>query len=199
MPKPHRKFETDFLQKGYSVIAGCDEVGRGCLAGPVFAAVVILPVPQEFEGLNDSKLLTPKSREKWFEIITDCAIDFSVASVDAEEIDRINILNASLKAMQQAALQLKTKPDLILVDGHLKFPGSFPQECIIGGDRQSISIAAASVVAKVSRDRWMGEIQTRFPGFSFQQHKGYGTVQHLAEIQKFGPTEIHRKTFRGVL
>ena len=197
--KPHHQLEAQFFSQGDSIIAGVDEAGRGCLAGPVFAAAVVLPWNEDFSGLNDSKKLTPSRRDFWFDQICSRALDYGVASVDSEEIDRINILKASHKAMELAVRQLKSVPHLCLVDGPLPFSKEYKQHCVVGGDAISISIAAASVLAKVSRDRWITRISAEFPGFSFREHKGYGTAQHLAEIKQHGATAIHRRTFRGVL
>jgi len=189
------QYEKPLFAKGLSRVGGVDEAGRGCLAGPVFAAAVVFPPDVFIPEVDDSKLLTPKTRERLFEIICKEAIAWSVASVGAEEIDRINIHRASLKAMQLAVSQLKTSPDFLLVDGRYPLPQKLPQKAIIKGDRLSHTIAAASILAKVSRDRWMEQEAKKYPGFNFIQHKGYGTTEHFAEIKKNGLTPLHRKTF----
>ena len=189
------QYEKSLFAKGLSRVGGVDEAGRGCLAGPVFAAAVVFPPDVFIPEVDDSKLLTPKTRERLFEIICKESIAWSVASVGAEEIDRINIHRASLKAMQLAVSQLKTNPDFLLVDGRYPLPEKLPQKAIIKGDRLSHTIAAASILAKVSRDRWMEQEAKKYPNFNFVQHKGYGTTEHFAEIKKNGLTPLHRKTF----
>lgn len=172
-----------------------DEAGRGCLAGPVFAAAVIFPLSLKISDIDDSKKLTPDARERLFDVILKNAISWSVASVDQDEIDRINIHRASLLAMGKAVSNLAPRPEFILVDGRFMIPDLFQQEVIIQGDGLSQSIAAASILAKVSRDRWISEESKKYPAFSFTKHKGYGTRRHFEEIRRNGITPLHRKTF----
>ncbi len=177
--------------------AGCDEAGRGCLAGPVFAAAVILPPRFRHPLLNDSKLMKPKLRYEMRELIREKAIAWAVASVDPEEIDRINILRASFKAMHLALEQLPVLPEFILVDGHMFTPfASIPHKCMIKGDAQFASIAAASVLAKTYRDDYMQELHGRFPEYGWISNKGYGTVEHRKAISQFGLTPFHRRSFQ---
>jgi len=177
--------------------AGCDEAGRGCLAGPVFAAAVILPPRFRHPLLNDSKLMKPKLRYEMRELIREKAIAWAVASVDPEEIDRINILRASFKAMHLALEQLSVLPEFILVDGHMFTPfPSIPHKCMIKGDAEFASIAAASVLAKTYRDDYMQELHGRFPEYGWIRNKGYGTLEHRKAISQFGLTPFHRRSFQ---
>lgn len=177
--------------------AGCDEAGRGCLAGPVFAAAVILPPRFRNPLLNDSKLMKPEDRYELRELIKKKAIAWAVASVDHEEIDRINILRASFKAMHLALDQLPVRPELILVDGHMFTPyAEIPHKCMIRGDAQFASIAAASVLAKTCRDDHMQELHTRFPDYGWLTNKGYGTMEHRKAIARHGLTPFHRRSFQ---
>ncbi|OGQ47796.1 MAG: ribonuclease HII [Deltaproteobacteria bacterium RIFCSPLOWO2_02_FULL_46_8] len=193
------KFEVQVKSQGYQKIAGVDEAGRGCLAGPVIAACVILPWEEDlFTGVNDSKQLTPKQRDHFYDLILKKATGVGVGLVEAGEIDRINILKASLKAMTTAVQSCSIDPDFVLVDGREKISISIPQKPIIKGDCLSLSIAAASIVAKVTRDRLMIRLGKKFPQFGFAKHKGYATRQHYQEIETNGPTYLHRLTFRGV-
>jgi ribonuclease HII len=191
--------ERSLNADGYHLIAGVDEAGRGCLAGPVVAASVILPKDLIIEGLNDSKKLTPKQRDKYFDIIKEESISWSWERIDAPEIDRINILQASLEAMRISVLKLKVEPQILLIDGPYSINCRKLQKGIKKGDARSQSIAAASVVAKVVRDRIMCDYKGEYPGFSFDIHKGYGTSLHLKELEKHGPTPIHRRSFRHVV
>jgi len=176
--------------------AGCDEAGRGCLAGPVFAAAVILPKEYENEFLNDSKILTDKQRRTLRPIIEKDAIAWAIAIIDNEEIDQINILNASIKAMQQAVSHLTTKPQLLLIDGNrFKKYKNIPHKCIIRGDSIYLSIAAASILAKTYRDDFMINIHKQYPDYNWAQNKGYPTKAHRLAIQKIGICPFHRKTF----
>jgi len=200
---PREKVDLKFIERGlaeqgYNLIAGVDEAGRGCLAGPVVAAGVILPNDLIIEGLDDSKKLTPKKRDYFYEIIMEKAHSCEWCAIDSDEIDRINILAASLKAMSIAVSKLCRKPDYLLVDGPFGIDANIPQRALKKGDARSQSIAAASVIAKVTRDRMMCEYKKVYPEFSFDIHKGYGTELHLNELKKHGPTPIHRSTFRGV-
>ncbi len=191
-------FEEMFKRKGYGRIAGIDEAGRGCLAGPVVAAAVILRGDNPVSGVNDSKELSPKQREGLFERIINEALSVSVGVVGALEIDRKNILNATIEAMLLAVKGLSPAPDLLLIDGPISLPLSLPQQGIIKGDKRSLSIASASIVAKVYRDRIMNGFATTYPGYGFERHKGYGTRDHLKALRERGPSEIHRRTFKGV-
>ncbi len=196
-------FERALWQKNVTRVAGVDEAGRGPLAGPVVAAAAILPprwaesgLPAGLAGLNDSKQLTEIQREKFFEFITRCdEIEFGIATVDAGVIDEINILQATHRAMNDALAQLNPPPQHALVDGRPVKTMRVPQTAIVQGDARSYSIAAASVLAKVTRDRLMLGFHAQFPEYGFAEHKGYGTAKHLAAIQKFGACPIHRMTF----
>ena len=189
-------YERACRQKGYTQIAGIDEAGRGALAGPVVAAAVILPADCQIDGLTDSKLLTPNQRELLVDKIHSTAISVGIGSVDNRTIERINILQAALLAMKNAVEQLILKPDYLLVDGS-KLPDiDIPSEAIPKGDRLSLSIAAASVIAKTTRDRLMVEFDEIYPNYGFRQHKGYPTAQHRQAIAQFGATAIHRNTFK---
>jgi ribonuclease HII len=177
-----------------------DEAGRGCLAGPVFAAAVILPDGKVVPEVDDSKKLSPDVRERLFEVIRREAVAWSIASVGAEEIDRINIHHASLKAMRLAVESLSARPNYLLIDGKFTLADSLlfvPQEAVVGGDGLCQSIAAASILAKVARDRWITEEGRKYPGFRFAKHKGYGTAEHREEIRLHGLTPLHRRTFRS--
>jgi ribonuclease HII len=177
-------------------IAGVDEAGRGPLAGPVVAAAVVFPKDVWIPGIDDSKKLSPSAREELFSDICRCAVTFGVGVVDQSVIDVINIREASLMAMKSALSQLNPKPDYILVDGNYFRSSSVPFEAIIHGDAKVFSIAAASIVAKVIRDRLMQILHLRYPEYGFDRHKGYATKQHIAAIQAFGRCEIHRQSFR---
>jgi ribonuclease HII len=190
-----RRYESYLRENGYVNIAGTDEAGRGSLAGPVAAAAVILPENHRIRGIKDSKLLTPFERERLYDKIVERALAFAVALVEAEEIDRINIHHASLKAMSLAIQQLKTPPSFLLVDGIHKVPLFMPQRPVIKGDFFCQSIAASSILAKVTRDRLMVDLERHYPQFSFSVHKGYPTHMHREQIRKFGPCAIHRKSF----
>jgi ribonuclease HII len=190
--------ERQLRRKGYPFIAGIDEVGRGPLAGPVVAAAVILPEGTRLDQLNDSKKLSPKRREKLFGPIYKHALSVGIGIVDPVEIDRINILQASLLSMAMAVDNLFPRPDFLLVDGTFPINRSLPQECVKQGDSRCLSIAAASVVAKVTRDRIMKCYDDEFPEFGFGKHKGYGTKAHCEAIRTLGCCRIHRKTFRRV-
>ena len=196
------EFEQALWQQGVLRVAGVDEAGRGPLAGPVVAAAAILPphwaagLPAELKGLNDSKQLTETQREKFFGFITTCGeIEFGIAQVSATVIDEINILQATHRAMNDALAQLSPLPPHALVDGRPVKTLRVPQTAIVKGDARSYSIAAASVLAKVTRDRLMLDYAAQYPAYGFAEHKGYGTAKHLAAIAKFGACPIHRKTF----
>lgn len=180
--------------------AGCDEAGRGCLAGPVFAAAVILPFDFENKLLNDSKQVSEKSRNQLRQIIEQQSITWAVAQVSPEEIDKINILNASILAMHRALDMLNTSPQLLLIDGNRFHPyNNIPHQCLIKGDARYMSIAAASILAKTHRDEYMQNIHEIFPHYKWNKNKGYPTIQHKKAIAEFGLTEYHRKTFKSAL
>jgi len=194
------RFERKLFKSGYQVIAGADEVGRGALAGPVVAAAVILDPKRVPRGINDSKQLTRLQREALSEEIRRRALAFSVARIEHDEIDQINILKASLRAMGLAIKALRPLPDYVLIDGHTAVPDlACPQSAIVKGDCLSVSVAAASIIAKVARDQWMREYDEQYPGYSFSSHAGYNTRRHQEAIARLGPSAIHRLTFRGVL
>jgi ribonuclease HII len=188
-------FEKIAYQEGYQLIAGVDEVGRGPLAGPVVAAAVIFPHDYENSEINDSKQLSAAKREKLFETINEEAIAVGMAVVDTEIIDRLNILRAALQAMREAVLELSISPDFLLIDGLHRIDLLTPQKPVVKGDALSISIAAASIIAKVSRDRIMEIYHRQFPQYNFRQNKGYGTKEHCKAIEQFGICKIHRKSF----
>lgn len=189
-------FERACRQNGYKRIAGIDEAGRGALAGPVVAAAVILPVGCEIEGLKDSKQLTPKQRSLLTNEIQSVAVSVGVGSVDNRLIEELNILQAALRAMAEAVEQLAPKPDYLLVDGSKMPETNIPGQAIPKGDNLSLSIAAASVIAKTTRDRLMTEFHQTYPNYGFEQHKGYPTAQHRQAIAQFGASAIHRNTFK---
>lgn len=187
--------ENEYREKGFNIICGVDEAGRGPLAGPVYAAAVILPSDCVIEGLNDSKKLTEKKREALFDEVKDKALAYGIASADEKEIDEINILNATFLAMKRAINSLSVKPDLALIDGNQKPHTDIEEVTVIKGDAKSMSIAAASVLAKVSRDRFMLEMAEKYPQYEFARHKGYGTKLHYEKIAQYGVCDIHRRTF----
>ncbi len=191
-----RWFERDARGRGYRRIAGIDEVGRGPLAGPVIAAAVILPPDYEDPEINDSKKLTPRQRERLYEVIQRDAMAIGIGVVEAPVIDAINILQATLRAMKEAALTLFPGPDYLLIDGRNRIPVPIPQETIVRGDGCSISVASASIVAKVSRDRIMEMYHRQFPQYNFFMNKGYGTQEHREAITRHGRCKIHRCSFR---
>ena len=193
-------YEREAWSQGFRTVCGVDEAGAGPLMGPVYAAAVILPRECVIEGLNDSKKLTEKKREALYEVITATALAWSVASVSAAEIDATDILSARMKAMQSAIDGLAVKPDMALIDGnrdHGKHAAiATPHRCIVGGDGCSASVAAASILAKVSRDRYVTEVlDKRYPQYQFAKHKGYGTKLHYAMLDQYGPCPEHRLTF----
>lgn len=187
--------ERRLIAEGYSVICGVDEAGRGPLAGPVCAAAVILPFGIEIHGLNDSKKLTEKTRERLYDKITGAALAFGVAYADHSEIDTMNILNATFLAMNRAIGMLSITPELALIDGNLNSGINSKSICLVGGDGKSASIAAASIIAKVCRDTYMREMAEKYPGYGFERHKGYGTKLHYKKLDELGPSEIHRLSF----
>ena len=187
--------ERRIASLGYAAICGCDEAGAGPLAGPVYAAAVILPFGEFIDGLDDSKKLTEKKREALFSIIKDRAAAFAVSSVSAAEIDEMNILNARMLAMRRAVALLPEKPGFVLIDGNCGRGFELPHECIVGGDGLSANIAAASILAKVSRDEYMRRLNDEYPGYHFDRHKGYGTKLHYAALDELGPSPEHRMTF----
>ena len=193
-----REFEELAIRAGYARIAGIDEAGRGPLAGPVVAAAVILPDAADLSGIDDSKKLTAAVRERLFDLINEQALAIGIGISDHELIDRVNILQATLAAMRQAVQSLSHLPDYLLIDGTSGISLPIPQKTIKKGDGASISIAAASIIAKVTRDRMMVELDSRYPKYGFAAHKGYGCASHMAAIVAHGPCDIHRKTFRGV-
>ena len=191
-------YETEIGNQGYKSIAGIDEVGRGPLAGPVVAASVILPEKCRIEGLNDSKKLSEKKRNLIFRIIQQKALAIGIGVVSWDIIDRTNISHAVKAAMVDSVSRLNSKPDFLLIDGIQKIPSIIPQLTIKKGDALSASIAAASIIAKVTRDGMMVRYNNIYPSYGFNRHKGYGTQDHLKNIIKFGPCKIHRKTFKRV-
>lgn len=192
-------YEREQWNSGLTALCGVDEAGAGPLAGPVYAAAVILPREIDLPGLNDSKKLTAKKRDVLFDQITAAAEAYSIAFVTAEEIDGLDILNARMLAMQRAVDGLSVKPDLCLIDGNRDHGSSVsimaPHMCLVGGDGKSASIAAASILAKVSRDRWMVKAAEEYPEYQFQKHKGYGTKLHYELLRTYGPSPIHRRSF----
>ena len=189
------EIENGLYSKGFKLIAGVDEAGRGPLAGPVCAAAVILPQGARIEGVNDSKKLTEKKREALFDIICNTAVAYAIEFVSPTVIDEINIRQATSLAMHNAVQNLDRKADYIIIDGNDEIPFDTPYEYIIKGDARSQTIAAASILAKVSRDRLMRELDHEYPEYGFAKHKGYGTKAHMEAIQKYGVSEVHRKTF----
>ena len=193
---PDYSYENNAVLKGYEYVCGVDEAGRGPLAGPVCAAAVILPEGTVMEGLDDSKKLSEKKRELLFDVIKEKATAFGIAFASVEEIEEFNILGATYLAMTRAVEQLSVKPDYVLIDGN-RFPPQIKTdgECVIKGDAKSMSIAAASILAKVTRDRLLLEYAEKYPQYGFEKHKGYGTKLHVEAIKEFGITEIHRPSF----
>ena len=187
--------ENEIYEEGWSLLCGVDEAGRGPLAGPVCAAAVILPRGLVIEGLNDSKKLTEKKREALFDPICEQAISFGIAFASVEEIEEHNILNATYLAMNRAIAKLDPQPALALIDGNRSTGITVQNRCIVKGDARCADIAAASVLAKVSRDRYMLEMASLYPQYHFEQHKGYGTKLHYAAIREYGPCPIHRMSF----
>ena len=189
------EIENGLYSKGFKLIAGVDEAGRGPLAGPVCATAVILPQDARIEGVNDSKKLTEKKREALFDIICNTAVAYAIEFVSPTVIDEINIRQATSLAMHNAVQNLDRNADYIIIDGNDGIPYDTPYEYIIKGDARSQTIAAASILAKVSRDRLMRELDREYPEYGFAKHKGYGTKAHMEAIQKYGVSEVHRKTF----
>ena len=192
---PGYDFEEKHYSEGSRAVCGCDEAGRGPLCGPVVAAAVILPRGEIIEGLNDSKKLTEKKREALFEVIKERAVAYAIAEASPEEIDEINILNASLLAMRRAVDALSVKADFALIDGNKSRGFEIPTETVIKGDAISASIAAASILAKVTRDRQCAELDRLYPEYGIAKHKGYPTAEHMEAVRKYGPAPIYRKTF----
>lgn len=188
-------FEIAAMNKGFKTVCGVDEAGRGPLAGPVYAAAVILPVETEIAGLNDSKKLSKKKREELFDIINDVAISVSVGTASEKEIDEINILNATFLAMKRAVEGLEISPDYAIIDGNRAPNLEIPTETVVKGDGKVMSVAAASIIAKVSRDRFMLKMAEQYPEYQFEKHKGYGIRLHYEMIEKYGVSPIHRKSF----
>jgi ribonuclease HII len=191
-------FERQALNRGYRVIAGIDEAGRGALCGPVMAAAVILPIGMSINGVDDSKKLSPQTREQLFDEIMTKALSVGIGFGSPELIDRINILQATRHAMLEAVSNLFPQPDMLLIDGITTIDAPLPQKTIKKGDSLSLTISAASIVAKVSRDRLMRELDILHPGYGFATHKGYGCASHMEAIRLLGPSPVHRLTFRGV-
>ncbi len=189
------EFENMYREQGYKAICGVDEAGRGPLAGPVFAAAVILPEGLEIEGVTDSKKLTEKKRERLFEVIKEKALAYCVASASVEEIESLNILRADMLAMKRAIEGLKVQADFAMIDGNKTPKVDIPCTAIVKGDAKSESIAAASILAKVSRDKLMLDLAKKYPEYGFEKHKGYGTKAHMEAVLKYGPCEIHRPSF----
>ena len=195
---PDNKYELEARNAGIKLIAGIDEAGRGPLAGPVVAAAVILDIDANIEGINDSKLLSSKERDKLFSKIHQNALSIGLSIVEPETIDRINILQATRLAMTKAVTNLALKPGLVLIDGPITLDINTRQIPIIKGDRLSISISAASIIAKVTRDGIMKSFHNMYPEYGFYKNKGYGTKEHVAALKKYGPCKIHRKSFAGI-
>ena len=192
---PTFEYEDKRRAEGYVAICGCDEAGRGPLCGPVVAAAVILPDGEIIEGLNDSKKLTEKKREALFDIIKEKALAYAIAEASPEEIDEINILNASMLAMRRAVEALSIPADFALIDGNCSRGFNIPTETVVKGDSKSYSIAAASILAKVTRDRGCIELDKQYPEYGIAKHKGYPTKDHLDAVRKYGAAPIYRKTF----
>ncbi|GHT58259.1 ribonuclease HII [Endomicrobiia bacterium] len=192
-------FDRNFYDKWFTLVAGIDEAGRGSLAGPVTAAAVILAKDLIIPDLNDSKQVSERKREQLFVIIKEKALAYAIEAVDNTIIDKINILQATFLAMFRAVLKLQIKPKLCLVDGNHKIPNlPFKQETIISGDAKNACIAAASILAKVTRDKIMKECAKQYPVYEFEKHKGYGTRQHIESLKQYGPCQIHRITFAPI-
>ena len=189
------ELENEIYDSGVSLICGVDEAGRGPLAGPVCAAAVILPRNIEIVGLNDSKKLSEKSREKLYDEICEKAMSFGIAFASVEEIEQLNILNAAMLAMNRAIAQLEPQPELALIDGNRSSAIEINSRCVIKGDAKCADIAAASILAKVTRDRYMLEMAEKYPEYHFERHKGYGTKLHYEALREYGPCEIHRPGF----
>lgn len=189
------EFEKEALAKGYKSVCGVDEAGRGPLAGPVCAAAVILPEGVIIDGVNDSKKLSEKKRESLFDVIREQALSYSIAYATVDEIEEINILNATMLAMRRAINGLDIKADYAMIDGNKIPPIDIDAECIVKGDAKSMSIACASILAKVSRDRLLYKYAEEYPMYGFDKHKGYGTKVHREAILKYGPCPYHRKSF----
>jgi len=189
------EIENEVRGSGIATVCGVDEAGRGPLAGPVCAAAVILPQGLVISGLDDSKKLTERKREQLYDVIVGQAVAYGIAFATVEEIETLNILGATYLAMNRAIAQLKEKPALALIDGNRNAGIEIASRCIVKGDSRCASIAAASILAKVTRDRYMYEMAERYPRYGFDKHKGYGTAAHYAAIREFGPSEIHRMSF----
>ncbi len=192
---PNFDFENEKYAAGYTAVCGCDEAGRGPLCGPVVAAAVILPRDCEIEGLNDSKKLTEKKREALFEVIKEKAVAYAIAEASPAEIDEINILNASMLAMRRAVEALPHPADFALIDGNCSRGFNIPTETVVKGDAKSASIAAASILAKVTRDRGCIELDREYPEYGIAKHKGYPTKDHMDAVRKYGVAPIYRRTF----
>jgi len=192
------EYETKYLQEGYKAICGIDEVGRGPLIGPVVASAVILPEGYQLEGLTDSKKVSEKKRELLFDIIKKDAIAIGIGIIPAKRIDEINILNATKEAMMEAVKQLSVTPDILLIDGNMKFNINYKYESIVKGDSKSISIAAASIIAKVTRDRMLIELDKKHPEYNFKKNKGYPTREHFEAIKNHGILPNHRRSYKPV-
>ncbi len=189
------ELENEIYDRGFELICGVDEAGRGPLAGPVYAAAVILPRGIVIEGLNDSKKLSDKKREALFDEITEKAVSYGIACASVEEIEQINILNAAMLAMNRAIEQLSPSPELALIDGNRNSAIKINSRCVIKGDAKCADIAAASILAKVSRDRYMLQMAEKYPEYCFEKHKGYGTKLHYEKLRQYGASEIHRPSF----
>ena len=192
---PSFEYEEKRYAEGFTAVCGCDEAGRGPLCGPVVAAAVILPFGEIIEGLNDSKKLSEKKREALFDIIKEKSVAYCIAEASAEEIDEINILNASMLAMRRAVEGLAVKADFALIDGNCSRGFNIPTETVVKGDSKSYSIAAASILAKVTRDRGCAKLDKEYPEYNIAKHKGYPTKEHMDAVRKYGPSPIHRKSF----
>lgn len=192
---PDYSLEKEYADKGYKVICGVDEAGRGPLCGPVFAAACVLPEGLYIEGLNDSKKLTEKKREKLFDVIKENAVAYCISSASVEEIDEMNILEADLLAMRRAIDGLSVRADFALIDGNINRGFDIDTAAIVKGDSKSMSIAAASILAKVARDRLCLELDAEYPQYKIAKHKGYGTKEHISALFEYGPSPIHRKQF----